>query len=43
MRHSQISKVFVLSGFQKELEEENMAQLGDERHMDLIMCGQAQD
>lgn len=33
----------VLSGFQEELEEKNMVQLGEERHMDPLMGGQDQD
>lgn len=32
----------VPSGFQKVLEETNMIQLGEERHMDPLMCGQGQ-
>lgn len=33
----------VLSGFQEELEEKNMVQLGEERHMDPLMGGQDQN
>ena len=33
----------VFSGFQKVLEETNMVQLGEERHMNPLMCGQDQD